>query len=178
MIDVRRLADVVDRGAAEREIERIFFAASGTQSFADEAARAVFRERWLGRYLAHDADKVFVALDGGGTVVGYLVGSFDDPAQTARFSDIGYFAELAHVTARYPAHLHVNLDERVRGAGVGSRLVEAFCAEASAAKMPGVHIVTGRGLRNVAFYQRLGFRERGAAVSNGRDVVMLCRELA
>lgn len=177
MSGVVLLASVPDALGARAAVERIFFAASGTQSFADDSAKLMFRERWLGRYLTIDADKAWVAVDTSGAIVGYLVGSFDDPGCTARFADIGYFAELAAVTARFPAHLHVNLDAAARGGGIGSRLVEAFCAQAAAAGMPGVHVVTGKGQRNVGFYERLGFGERAVAQSNGCDVVLLGREL-
>ncbi|MEQ1697940.1 MAG: GNAT family N-acetyltransferase [Hyphomicrobiaceae bacterium] len=178
MADVVRLASLTERREAEGEVERIFFAASGTKAFACEAAREAFRERWLGRYLTHDAQHVFVALDAARRVVGYLVGSLDDPARTARFGDIGFFADFAPLTARYQAHLHVNLDESARGSGIGGLLVEAFCGDVRAAGLPGVHVVTGKGVRNVAFYERLGFLERGAAVFNGHDIVFLGRDLS
>ena len=175
MTNIVRLTALRDRAGAESAIERIFFAASGTTAFASVEARLAFRERWLGRYLVHDAGQVFVALDGAGQIVGYLVGCLDDPARTARFSDIGYFAEFAELTERYPAHLHVNLDAAARGGGIGSLLVEAFCEQVVAAKLPGVHVVTGAGARNASFYQRLGFLECGAATFSGHKVVFLGR---
>jgi len=162
---------------AREGIEKIFFEASGTKAFASAEARDAFLERWLRRYLLHDPAHVFVATDAQGAVAGYLVGCLDDPARMARFSDIGYFAEFAHLTARYPAHLHVNLTARARGAGVGSRLVEAFCEQVQAAGLPGVHVVTGQGLRNVGFYERLGFFERGVASFNGHGIVFLGRNI-
>lgn len=175
-IRILRWLDHPDRIAAKQDIERIFFAAAGSREFASDAARAEFRERWLGRYLTHDPAMTFVAVDPSGGVVGYVVGSLDDPARTARFADIPYFAELAHLTARYPAHLHINLDESARNRGTGGRLVEAFTAEVRAAGLPGVHVVTGRGMRNVSFYERLEFVERGSASYNGRPVVLLGRD--
>jgi GNAT superfamily N-acetyltransferase len=175
--EIVRLASLKDRAGAEAEVERIFFAASGTKAFASEAAREAFRERWLGRYLVHDAGHVFVALDEERRIVGYLVGCLDDPARTARFGDIGFFADFAGLTARYPAHLHVNLDEAARGSGIGGLLVEAFCEQVVAAGLPGVHVVTGKGVRNAGFYERLGFHERGAATFNGHEVVFLGRDL-
>ncbi len=164
------------------ELDGIFFQASGTQSFESDAARAAFRERWLGRYLEHDAQHAFLALVAPGTaeedLAGYLVGSLDDPATAARFADLGYFQQMAPLTARYPAQLHVNLAEEWRGRGVGRALVEAFCAHAAAAGSRGVHVFTGRGLRNVRFYEAAGFSEVGAAAWHGREIVMLARDLA
>ena len=177
-MDIVRWDEMAAPTTVRAGIERIFFEASSTKAFANERVRDAFRERWLGRYLDHDRGHVFVAADGAGEIVGYLVGCLDDPARTARFSDIGYFAGFAHLTARYPAHLHVNLDPRVRGAGVGSLLVEAFCTRVRAAGLPGVHVVTGQGVRNVGFYERLGFAERGVATFNGHGIVFLGRDLA
>ena len=64
-----------------------------------------------------------------------------------------------------------------RSKGVGAALVERFCADAAAAGSPGVHIVTGQGMRNVRFYERLGFAYQGRAIYNGTTVVLLGREL-
>ncbi|HEX5666236.1 MAG TPA: hypothetical protein VFX71_05335, partial [Hyphomicrobium sp.] len=95
------------------QLDAIFFEASGTKTFASSEDRAAFRERWLGRYLAHDAQHAFLAVAGAGspgeTLAGYLVGSIEDPALAPRFDDLGYFKALSHLTARYPAQLHVNL---------------------------------------------------------------------
>ena len=86
------------------QVEAIFFEASG-RTFAPGPERDAFRERWLGRYLDSGNDEVLLAVVGGDTVAGYLVGCLHDPAGQARFDDIGYFrADFAHLTGRYPAH--------------------------------------------------------------------------
>lgn len=143
-------------------LDEIFFESSATKTFASEAARAAFRQRWLGRYLDADPRLVllaFVAGDAPGSerLVGYLAGDLDDPAATGRYSDIGYFPALAAWTARFPAHLHVNVASDERSLGIGARLVESFVREVAAAGRPGVHVVTGADSRNVAFYRRNGF---------------------
>lgn len=166
-----------DRAALEAGIEAIFFDSAANQAFASPREREAFRERWLGRYLEHDPALVLVALEDTGAVAGYLVGSLDDPARAPRFADIGYFATFDALTARYPAHLHVNVAGDWRNAGLGARLVAHFVAEARAAGAPGVHVVTGSASRNRTFYERAGFREAGSTPWNGRDVVFLARNL-
>lgn len=176
-IAIRRWVEIEDRARLGPEIDAIFFEASATKSFASEAERAAFRERWLGRYLVLYPEHAFIALADDGTVAGYVVGSLDDPASTSIFSDIAYFADLARLTARYPAQLHVNLARPWRERGIGSRLVAAFVDHAHSAGAPGLHVVTARGMRNVGFYLANGFREEGAAKTRDRDLVFLARSL-
>jgi GNAT superfamily N-acetyltransferase len=178
MIKVQRWVDLPDRAAAEAAITTIFFETSATQSFADEAAKTAFRERWLGRYLTHDGEHVSVALDEAGRIIGYLVGALDDPARAQRFGDLGFMQSFAALTALYPAHLHVNLTASARGKRVGEHLVAQFVDDVRAAQVPGVHVVTGRGVRNVGFYNRLGFEERGSLPTANGAMVFLGRAVA
>lgn len=159
------------------EVDEVFFTSSGTQTFATPADRAAFRERWLGRYLRAEGDHAFVAIEATGAVVGYLVGALTDPATGDTYRDIGYFPLLAEATARYPAHLHVNVAAAYRGHGIGERLVAAFAAHAAEHAAPGVHVITGAGARNVGFYARCGFAEVHQFDWIGRPLVMLGRLL-
>jgi GNAT superfamily N-acetyltransferase len=138
-------------------IETIFFASSNVQQFDDAAERAAFRERWIGRYLDHWPEHVFVASTPDARIVGYLAGCLADPATHPMFADIAYMPAFADLSRSYPAHLHINLDPGWRSGGIGTRLIEAFCAHATG-RVAGVHVVTGRTARNVGFYERNGFR--------------------
>lgn len=154
-------------------LDRIFFAASSVRSFTDAHARARFRARWLGRYLDGDIDHAFVALAPDGAVIGYVVGMLADAALDARFTDIASVQIFAATSKRYPAHLHINVDEAWRGRGVGAQLIDAFANHARAAGVDGLHIVTGAGMRNVCFYMANGFREVARAEVDGKPLVML-----
>ena len=180
-LTIRRWTELGDRERRLVEIDAIFFEASGTKAFESDAEREAFRGRWLGRYIEYDAPWFYVAMAGppgdGGLVAGYLAGSLDDPARTPRFDDIGYFRELAPLTALFPAHLHINLAPQYRSRGWGERLIAAFAADARAAGAPGMHVVTGRGLRNVRFYSACGFAEVGSFIWHDRELVMLGRAL-
>lgn len=172
-------AAVAGDARAAAALDAIFYASSNTKIFADEAARAVFRERWLGRYLRHYPQYAFVAADGGGEVVGYIAGSLQDPVRDPLFADLDHFKEFAHLTPRYPAQLHVNLAEAWRGRGLGTVLIEAFAAMAAKSGAPGVHVVTSRGARNVRFYAANAFAEKGCArVRDDIEQVFLGRDLA
>ena len=176
-IQIHSFRDLEKDPTLARGIDRVFFEASNTKEFADDAARAAFRERWLGRYLTHDPAWAYVALDSDMTVAGYLVASLDDPATAPRFADIAYFSHFAHLTKAFPAHLHVNLSAAFRNRGIGGALIERFAVDARRAGAPGVHVVTSRGARNIAFYNRNGFKEAGVHGTGGREVVFLARAL-
>lgn len=175
-VSIRHYLDVPRDAAVERGIDAVFFEASNTRSFADEAARRAFRERWLGRYLRCDPTFAYLALDGTGSVAGYLVGAIDDPARAERFRDIAYFESFRELTPRFPAHLHVNLAPDFRNRGIGTRLIEAFIADARAAGAPGVHVVTTAEAANVRFYERNGFQVAGRTGPESR-LLFLARKI-
>ena len=124
------------------------------------------------------SDALFLALQGEDTVAGYLVGAVENPALQERFADIGYFrTEFAELCRHFPAHLHINLSPAYRSRGIGARLIEAFADYASGQGAVGMHIVTGQSMRNVRFYERCGFKERGRAPWKDGEVVFLARAL-
>lgn len=175
--EIRRWTDIGAREGLLPLLDAIFFEASGTKSFASDADRQTFRERWLGRYLERDGQWAYLAFDSNDTLAGYLLGSLDDPARTPRFDDIGYFKDFAGLTVAYPAHLHVNLAPAFRNLGIGAQLIDRFAKDAARAGAPGVHVVTGAQARNISFYARNGFRELDRATSNANEVVFLGRRL-
>lgn len=176
-IVIRRWQDLADRQRLGPALDRVFFDSSATRTFAGDDARAAFRERWLGRYLRHYPQWAFIAMERDERLVGYVIGSTDDPAQSPLFADIAYFRDFSGVTPHYPAQLHVNLDPEWRGLGIGSRLIQTCMAELAMAGVPGVHIVTTRGMRNVGYYLANGFEEVASTHWNGRELVMLGRRL-
>ncbi|WP_396657334.1 GNAT family N-acetyltransferase [Microbacterium sp.] len=59
---------------------------------------------------------------------------------------------------QHPAHLHIDLLPRVRGTGVGGRLMRWLLAELARRGAPGVHLGVGSDNANaIAFYEHLGF---------------------
>lgn len=170
-MQIVRLMDLNNGSLLEPALDAIFFEASGTKSFADDAARAAFRHRWLGLYLDTWPQLSFLAIDADGALAGYLVGCTVDPATDARFDEIGYFKTFAAACAHYPAHLHINLAPAYRGQGLGGRLIDAFALAARDAGAPGMHIVTSKDARNVRFYRGQGFHVV-AETAWGRGIVV------
>ena len=76
------------------------------------------------------------------------------------------------VAAEYPAHLHIDMLPRVRGRGLGSRLIRDLLVDLSHRGIPGVHLdVASNNTRAIALYSRLGFAE----LERGPDSVFMGR---
>jgi GNAT superfamily N-acetyltransferase len=177
-IVICRLRDGADRSKVAAQLDAIFFEASPTKAFANSAARAAFRERWLGRYVVHYPNEVFLACEADGHVVGYLVGCLEDPARATLFEDLSYVEDFGPITQEFPAHLHINVKAAFRSRGIGRMLIEAFAAHAAAAGAPGMHIVTGELAGNVTFYRRCGFEPLASTEWDGKRLVLLGRRFA
>lgn len=166
---------------ALNEVDQIFFESSGTKTFGSEHEKIAFRDRWLGRYLIHHPNQAYLAITDRGDIleriVGYLVGSLDDPAHSPMFSDLGYFENLKGLTHIYPAQLHVNIAATWRGIGLGQDLVGAFIEDLQGSNVSGVHVITSEGMRNIGFYLGCGFEEVGSTIWNDRKLLMLGRRL-
>ncbi len=175
----RRASEIADLAALGPALDAIFFESSLTRLFSSDAVRDAFRERWLGRYLDAEPRLVHLAFatgqDGSERLVGYLAGALDDPARSERYRDIGYFPQLADWTARFPAHLHINMAGDVRSLGLGSALIERFVGDVAEAGLSGVHVVTGAASRNVAFYERNRFTTAHEFDWQGIRLVLLGR---
>lgn len=68
----------------------------------------------------------------------------------------------AEIVEDYPAHLHIDLQERARGTGLGRALMERLLSELRQRAVVGVHLEVDPGNANaIGFYGHLGFREVG-----------------
>jgi ribosomal protein S18 acetylase RimI-like enzyme len=64
------------------------------------------------------------------------------------------------LASAYPAHLHIDLQERARGSGLGRLLIERLLGELRERGVAGVHLgVDGGNTNAIGFYAHLGFRE-------------------
>lgn len=144
-------------------------------------------DSFAGPYLYLEPDLVFV-LDNGQRPVGYVIGTADTnefarafaqawlPKMAQRYQDrneppfaskdelfnylLFHPEHMAHpeITARYPAHLHIDILPPYQGQGYGRQLIEAFVAAVSRAGAKGVHVtVDTANQRALAFYPRVGF---------------------
>lgn len=79
----------------------------------------------------------------------------------------------ADVTARFPAHLHMNLLPRLQRRGLGTALLAAWLGAARDSGVTRVHVGANRGNANaVRFWQSRGFAEIGLKDGGGRTLWM------
>lgn len=157
----------------DAQIDAIFFGAAA-RTYPEGPERIAFREKWLGRFLDCDSDVLLLARAEDERVAGYLVGTLENAADSVRFADMPHFREhFAAACAAFPAHLHINLAPEFRSQGIGGRLIDTFAGIVRTAGLPGLHVTTGRGMRNVGFYLDRGFREIGALERNGGAMLFL-----
>lgn len=66
----------------------------------------------------------------------------------------------APIAAAYPAHLHIDFLDRLRGLGFARVLIDDLCDRLAAAGVPGVHLgVSPRNANAIGLYTHLGFTE-------------------
>lgn len=138
----------------QRELKEIFFETSAKKDFRDGAEKEAFYQKYLGFYLTHYPQWVWIAK--GSRVLGYVVGmpNTSDPKLHQLQPHLQTFQKYFK---DYPAHLHINLHAEARGMGLGSKLLQEMVIKLQQANITGLHIMTGPDSRNKTFYQRLGF---------------------
>ncbi len=140
---------------------------------------------YVGSYLAYGSGTQLVVVDGEGSA-GYLLSADDTlgfevwaerewwPPLRARYpvledgSHDAQMVRLIHAPERtppqlaqaFPAHLHIDLQERARGTGLGRTLIERLLADLGSRGVAGVHLgVASDNPNAIGFYAHLGFRE-------------------
>ncbi len=86
---------------------------------------------------------------------------------------------LPEVSSQYPAHMHMNLLPRVQGAGVGSRLLEAWFDLLAPLGPKAVHVgVNRQNEKAVRFWSRSGFDEIRLAAAEPDRTLWMGRRLS
>jgi GNAT superfamily N-acetyltransferase len=161
-----------------REVEEIFFLSAARQNFATAQDRQDFLARWTGYYLECEPEGVFLAIAARDRVAGYLTGCADSRGASRLYRDIPHYSLFEDCFEAYPAHFHVNCHPNFRNRGIGTRLVEAYLTHCARAGLPGVHVVTAPGARNVTFYRRCGLDVAVARSWQNQQLLLLARKFS
>ncbi len=161
------------------EMREIFFLSSSVQSFESTEKKERFFNRWLGFYLKHYGETTWCALseEEGGMVLAYLTVC----PNTVEFNDTFKLASLELFTGcyqQYPAHLHMNTHPSARGQGLGAQLVSKAAQELKQMGLSGWHLITGKGERNVTFYERCGFGAIASKDFSGASYLLMGMDLS
>lgn len=140
---------------------------------------------YAGPYVIGEPDFAYVIADQRG-IAGYVLAAADSiafaqweedhwwPSLREQYQDTdrsgadGEISELfttppspnADVCAKYPAHMHIDLTDRVRGHGLGRMLIEQLQRSLSARHVSGLHLEVSPNNQNaISFYTHLGFAE-------------------
>jgi ribosomal protein S18 acetylase RimI-like enzyme len=175
------ILSLAETASAERlrliqEAVAIFWETAYSRSFETLAAQDAYYRRWFGRYLEAEPERFFLALDGGGSVIGYLAGCSDTFSDAARHiaGDISFYTPAFRAAlSRYPSHFHINVKPGRQGGGVGRHLVARLLQTLGEAGAAGVHVVTGAESRAVHFYEACGFQRVAIAQADAKLAVLV-----
>ncbi len=101
----------------------------------------------------------------GGLVLGRYKDSSDALKFAFRMAPAALGGEYPQPSlAAYPAHLHINVAESLRGQGAGRKLMDTGLAGMAAAGARGIHLnTTSYNVAAVNMYEKLGFKLLGRA---------------
>lgn len=156
-------------------MREIFFETSNKKEFKNEEDREQFFLKYLGFYLKFYPQFAWIALEKN-KVLGYVVSmpKSQDPDIYALQPHMPIFEEFFNT---YPSHLHINLHQDARGMGLGSKLLKECEKALQAAKITGLHIMTGPGSRNINFYKKLGFTFEVELNFHGSPILFMGKSL-
>lgn len=143
-------------------------------------------------YIDKEPGNVFVLADDNDDAQGYVFGAssfgkylkafgpyLKRVSKTGKTNFCEALAEIAgHAlfAAKYPAHLHIDLNEGFRGKGNGSGMVNRLLDKLREQNVKGVMLITGCGNTGaIRFYNRLGFHTVMRIKGAGAEI--MAREL-
>ena len=160
-------------------VERICIDNAGKRAKQDPEYGQMILYMYNRYYTSKSPEYCFVAADENDTPLGYIIcapdrRAYDRDYVRCEIAAIRKFSLSKALLARaemlislpykrrYPAHLHIDLDERARHSGTGTRLMTALCDKLRAQGIPGVMLIVSSGNKNaVSFYGRNGFKIAG-----------------
>jgi GNAT superfamily N-acetyltransferase len=154
------------------ELRAVCIATASDRARTSETHRTFTLAMYCDPYLEHGV--AYMLVDEAGAAHGYVLACEDwgqwakdtvayrrkiealGPEYASRYADEAGFYEM--VSDRYPAHLHIDIEEPYTGGGNGRALMETLLARLRADGVRGVVFgVAASNKRAVGFYRHMGF---------------------
>ena len=160
---------------------------AGEDATAKHADPDLLGHVYVGPYIVHGGGTQLIVVDDEGSA-GYLL-SADDTLAFERWAEAEWWPQLRarypepvglpddralirlihepertppELAGDYPAHLHIDLEARVRGQGLGRTLITRLLGDLRTRQVAGVHLGVDEDNANaIGFYEHLGFHEVG-----------------
>lgn len=124
-------------------------------------------------YIEQEPEHCFVAVNDADEAVGYVLCAVDFPVWEKKFTEIylkkaknpvtkyvgkGTIDTLRAFAAKYPAHLHIDIDAEYQRQGLGTKLIDALREHLAEQGVQGLMFCVGSDNENGRkFYQKYGF---------------------
>lgn len=155
IVNLKNFSLIGKDDSIKAELREIFFESSTKKDFASSEEKEKFFWKYMGFYLAHYPEFVWIGHKDF-KVLGYILGMpfSHDPSLYEIQPHMKAFQEEYK---DFPAHLHINCHVDSRGMGLGQKLMLIFEGQLKAQGCKGLHAMTGPESRNRSFYEKLGF---------------------
>lgn len=155
MVEIIRYLDSGNKILHKQQIKDIFVSASSINFKNDEEKNDSFK-KWTDYYLENHPEWIYIAVKGG-QCVAYLMACPVSADAESLFHEFKSYDLFKDQFGKFPAHLHINTHESLRGLGIGAKLIERLCSDLKIKDTEGLHIITSPDSKNVRFYEKLGF---------------------
>lgn len=174
------------------ELEAVCIASASERARTDATHAKFTLLMYCDPYLEHGV--AYMLLDDEGVARGYVLACEDwgqwaqdtvayheqiealGPEYRRRYADEAEF--YASVAVRYPAHLHIDIEEPYTGGGNGRKLIETLLARLRADGVAGVVFgVAASNTRAVGFYQHMGFEQLSVFGEEEESGYTFCMQL-
>lgn len=156
--------------------------------FTDEKMREYILSTYCYYYIEKEPENVFLIVDENDVAQGYIFGAADFDGYIRAFrpylkrvkkTGIGnLLTAIAEISGhlifkkKYPAHLHINLNEGFRRNGNGSLLMKTQLENMKSKGIKGIMLITGSGnTPAVNFYKKNGFRPLTSIKIGGAEIM-------
>ncbi len=157
------------------ELRQVCINTGPKETATDKNTRDFIIYTFCDYYLEQEPQNVFALVDENDTAQGYVFGAEDFARYRKGLTPYlrkvrktglkNYVSALGEVflhrlfSGKYPAHLHIDINEGFRGGGNGSRMIQKQLENMRSKGIKGIMLVVGtENKRGIKFYEKNGFK--------------------